>query len=84
MRGQLARPVLRGARDQQWLAPTRLTLHSGDIIATGTPPGVGLGQKPARYLRAGQTMRLGITGLGIQQQRTIPAAKEVSAWWMSV
>jgi 2-keto-4-pentenoate hydratase/2-oxohepta-3-ene-1,7-dioic acid hydratase in catechol pathway len=49
------------------------SLRSGDIISTGTPPGVGLGQKPPKYLRVGQTMRLGITGLGIQQQRTVPA-----------
>ena len=45
------------------------TLHSGDIISTGTPPGVGLGQKPEPiYLRAGQTMRLGIEKLGVQNQ----------------
>lgn len=52
-----------------------MTLHSGDVISTGTPPGVGLGQKPPRYLRAGQTMRLGITGLGVQQQRTVHAKR---------
>jgi 2-keto-4-pentenoate hydratase/2-oxohepta-3-ene-1,7-dioic acid hydratase in catechol pathway len=51
-----------------------MSLHSGDIISTGTPPGVGLGQKPPKYLKAGQTMRLGITGLGIQRQRTVAAA----------
>jgi 2-keto-4-pentenoate hydratase/2-oxohepta-3-ene-1,7-dioic acid hydratase in catechol pathway len=50
-----------------------MTLQSGDVISTGTPPGVGLGQKPAIYLRAGQTMRLGISGLGIQRQRTVSA-----------
>jgi ureidoglycolate lyase len=54
-----------------------MSLRSGDIISTGTPPGVGLGQKPPRYLRPGQTMRLGITGLGEQEQRTVPAA---SSW----
>jgi 2-keto-4-pentenoate hydratase/2-oxohepta-3-ene-1,7-dioic acid hydratase in catechol pathway len=48
-----------------------MTLQSGDIVSTGTPPGVGLGQRPPRYLHAGQTMRLGITGLGVQQQRTV-------------
>jgi 2-keto-4-pentenoate hydratase/2-oxohepta-3-ene-1,7-dioic acid hydratase in catechol pathway len=48
-----------------------MSLQSGDLIATGTPPGVGLGQKPPQYLRVGQTMRLGIAGLGVQQQRTI-------------
>ena len=48
-----------------------MSLQPGDVISTGTPPGVGLGQKPPIYLRAGQTMRLGIEGLGEQQQRTI-------------
>jgi 2-keto-4-pentenoate hydratase/2-oxohepta-3-ene-1,7-dioic acid hydratase in catechol pathway len=52
-----------------------MRLQSGDIISTGTPPGVGLGQKPPRFLRAGQTMRLGIAGLGVQQQRTVPATR---------
>ncbi|HEY4081473.1 MAG TPA: ureidoglycolate lyase [Burkholderiaceae bacterium] len=47
-----------------------MTLQPGDVISTGTPPGVGLGQKPPVYLRAGQVMRLGITGLGEQAQRT--------------
>jgi 2-keto-4-pentenoate hydratase/2-oxohepta-3-ene-1,7-dioic acid hydratase in catechol pathway len=50
-----------------------MSLQSGDIISTGTPPGVGLGQKPPIYLRPGQTMRLGISGLGTQQQRTVSA-----------
>lgn len=44
------------------------TLHPGDIISTGTPPGVGLGMKPPRYLRAGEVVTLGITGLGEQRQ----------------
>ena len=48
-----------------------MSLQPGDIISTGTPPGVGLGQKPPLYLRAGQTMRLGIQGLGEQEQRTV-------------
>jgi 2-keto-4-pentenoate hydratase/2-oxohepta-3-ene-1,7-dioic acid hydratase in catechol pathway len=48
-----------------------MTLHPGDIISTGTPPGVGLGQKPPVYLRPGNTIRLGIDGLGEQQQRVI-------------
>ena len=47
-----------------------MSLQPGDIISTGTPPGVGLGQKPPVYLRPGQTMRLGIEGLGVQTQRT--------------
>ena len=45
-----------------------MTLHPGDIISTGTPPGVGLGQKPPVYLRKGQVMELGIEGLGRQRQ----------------
>jgi 2-keto-4-pentenoate hydratase/2-oxohepta-3-ene-1,7-dioic acid hydratase in catechol pathway len=48
-----------------------MSLQPGDIISTGTPPGVGLGQTPPRYLRAGQTMTLGIAGLGEQHQKTI-------------
>ncbi|HEY8610534.1 MAG TPA: fumarylacetoacetate hydrolase family protein [Roseomonas sp.] len=48
-----------------------ITLHPGDIITTGTPPGVGMGMKPPVYLKPGQVMRLGIEGLGIQTQRTI-------------
>ena len=45
-----------------------MTLHPGDLICTGTPPGVGMGAKPPRYLKAGDTMRLGIDGLGVQTQ----------------
>jgi 2-keto-4-pentenoate hydratase/2-oxohepta-3-ene-1,7-dioic acid hydratase in catechol pathway len=47
------------------------TLHPGDIISTGTPSGVGLGMKPPTFLRPGQTVRLGVEGLGEQQQRVI-------------
>jgi len=50
-----------------------MTLHPGDVISTGTPPGVGLGQKPPVYLKPGQTMRLGIEGLGEQTQKTAQA-----------
>jgi 2-keto-4-pentenoate hydratase/2-oxohepta-3-ene-1,7-dioic acid hydratase in catechol pathway len=50
-----------------------MSLRSGDVIATGTPPGVGMGKRPAQYLKSGQTMNLGITGLGVQMQRTVPA-----------
>lgn len=50
-----------------------MSLQPGDMISTGTPPGVGMGQKPPLYLRAGQTMRLGIDGLGVQTQRTVTA-----------
>jgi ureidoglycolate lyase len=48
-----------------------ITLHPGDVISTGTPPGVGLGKKPPVFLKAGQTMRLAIAGLGEQSQRTV-------------
>jgi 2-keto-4-pentenoate hydratase/2-oxohepta-3-ene-1,7-dioic acid hydratase in catechol pathway len=47
-----------------------MTLLPGDVISTGTPPGVGLGQKPPLYLKPGDVMRLGIAGLGEQQQAT--------------
>jgi 2,4-didehydro-3-deoxy-L-rhamnonate hydrolase len=46
-----------------------MTLYPGDLISTGTPPGVGLGQKPPLYLKPGDEMRLGIEGLGEQRQR---------------
>jgi 2,4-diketo-3-deoxy-L-fuconate hydrolase len=45
-----------------------MTLLPGDVISTGTPPGVGLGQKPPLFLKPGDVMRLGIAGLGEQQQ----------------
>ena len=50
-----------------------MSLQPGDVIATGTPSGVGLGQKPPVYLRPGQIIRLGIENLGEQQQRTVAA-----------
>jgi 2,4-diketo-3-deoxy-L-fuconate hydrolase len=48
-----------------------MSLQSGDIITTGTPPGVGLGQKPPVFLKAGNVMRLGVDGLGEQRQRVV-------------
>jgi 2,4-diketo-3-deoxy-L-fuconate hydrolase len=45
-----------------------MSLQPGDIISTGTPPGVGLGFNPPKYLKEGDVMRLGISGLGEQQQ----------------
>jgi 2-keto-4-pentenoate hydratase/2-oxohepta-3-ene-1,7-dioic acid hydratase in catechol pathway len=48
-----------------------MSLQPGDIISTGTPPGVGLGQKPPTYLRAGNVIKLGIDGLGEQRQRVV-------------
>ncbi|MDD5480560.1 fumarylacetoacetate hydrolase family protein [Rhodoferax sp.] len=50
-----------------------MSLQPGDVISTGTPPGVGMGHKPPVYLRAGQTMRLGVQGLGVQTQTTVQA-----------
>jgi len=50
-----------------------MTLLPGDVIATGTPPGVGLGMKPPTFLKPGDVMRLGVDGLGEQRQ-------EVRAW----
>ena len=49
-----------------------MTLMPGDIIATGTPSGVGLGMQPPQYLKAGDVMRLGIDGLGEQRQKVVP------------
>ena len=49
-----------------------MTLEPGDVITTGTPPGVGLGMKPPVFLKKGDTMSLGIEGLGEQHQTVIP------------
>ena len=48
-----------------------MALAPGDVITTGTPPGVGHGMKPPKYLRPGQTVRLGIAGLGEQEQAVV-------------
>jgi 2-keto-4-pentenoate hydratase/2-oxohepta-3-ene-1,7-dioic acid hydratase in catechol pathway len=50
-----------------------MSLHPGDIISTGTPPGVGMGMKPPVYLKPGDVMELGIEGLGSQRQVTVAA-----------
>lgn len=49
-----------------------MTLMPGDVIATGTPPGVGLGMKPPRFLKKGDVMTVGIEGLGEQRQDVVP------------
>lgn len=49
-----------------------MRLDPGDVITTGTPPGVGLGFKPPRYLKGGETVTLGIDGLGAQKQTFVP------------
>ena len=57
-----------------------ITLHPGDLLITGTPPGVGEGQKPDKiFLKAGDTMHLGISGLGEQRQTCVPFAMELPA-----
>ena len=50
-----------------------MSLQPGDIISTGTPPGVGMGMKPQVFLKPGDEMKLGIEGLGEQTQKTIQA-----------
>ena len=50
-----------------------MSLQPGDIISTGTPPGVGMGMKPQVFLKPGDVMELGIEGMGKQKQKTIPA-----------
>jgi 2,4-diketo-3-deoxy-L-fuconate hydrolase len=48
-----------------------MSLQPGDIITTGTPPGVGMGMKPPRYLKPGDSIRLGVAGLGEQTQKVV-------------
>ena len=48
-----------------------MSLHPGDIISTGTPPGVGMGQNPQKYLKPGDRIELGIQGLGVQTQNVV-------------
>jgi 2,4-didehydro-3-deoxy-L-rhamnonate hydrolase len=49
-----------------------MTLLPGDVITTGTPPGVGMGMKPQQWLKAGDVVTLGIAGLGEQKQKVVP------------
>ena len=49
-----------------------MTLEPGDVVTTGTPPGVGLGMKPPQFLKAGDVVELGIEGLGVQVQKVVP------------
>ncbi len=49
-----------------------MVLEPGDVVTTGTPPGVGLGMKPPLFLKAGDVMKLAIEGLGTQQQTVVP------------
>ena len=57
-----------------------MTLEPGDLITTGTPPGVGLGQKPEPfYLKPGDVMELGIEKLGVQRQQVMAWSKDLTA-----
>ena len=53
-----------------------MSLQPGDIISTGTPPGVGMGQRPPIYLKAGDNISLGIQGLGVQHQTVVADSSE--------
>lgn len=53
-----------------------MTLNPGDVISTGTPPGVGLGQKPPVYLNVGDRITLGIEGLGTQSQTVVAWSRD--------
>ena len=55
-----------------------MTLLPGDVISTGTPPGVGLGLKPPIYLKEGDVVELGIEGLGRQRQRVVAVGVDVT------
>jgi len=50
-----------------------MSLQAGDVISTGTPPGVGMGQSPQQYLHGGETVTLGIAGLGEQKSKVLSA-----------
>lgn len=58
-----------------------VALMPGDIVTTGTPPGVGLGMKPPKFMNAGDRMRLGISGLGEQEQTVVPYADAMGTAW---
>ena len=66
-RGHTSTMIFGAARLVSYLSEC-MTLLPGDLIATGTPPGVGMGRKPPQYLRAGDVVTLGIEGLGAQRQ----------------
>lgn len=65
------RTMIFGIRELVSYVSQFMSLQPGDIISTGTPPGVGLGQKPPVFLKPGQTIRLGIDGFGERLQRTV-------------
>jgi len=65
------RTMIFGVRQLVSYVSRFMSLQPGDIISTGTPPGVGMGQKPPVFLRPGNKIRLGIEGLGEQHQRVV-------------
>jgi len=65
------RTMIFGVRELVSYVSRFMSMQPGDIISTGTPPGVGMGQRPPVYLKAGNRMRLGIEGLGEQNQRVV-------------
>lgn len=64
-------PMVYGVRTLVSYLSQFMTLHPGDIISTGTPPGVGDGMRPPRYLKPGDVVELGVQGLGQQRQNVI-------------
>ena len=60
-----------GVEHLVWYCSQFFVMEPGDVIVTGTPPGVGLGMKPPQFLKAGDVVRLTITGLGEQQQKVV-------------
>ncbi len=69
------RTMIFGAAHIVWYCSQFFIMEPGDVITTGTPPGVGLGMKPPQYLKAGDIVRLGIEGLGEQQQKVVAFKK---------
>jgi 2-keto-4-pentenoate hydratase/2-oxohepta-3-ene-1,7-dioic acid hydratase in catechol pathway len=60
-----------GVEHLVWYCSQFFVMEPGDVIVTGTPPGVGLGMKPPQFLKAGDVVHLSITGLGEQQQKVV-------------
>jgi 2-keto-4-pentenoate hydratase/2-oxohepta-3-ene-1,7-dioic acid hydratase in catechol pathway len=69
------RTMIFGVRNLVSYVSRFMSLQPGDIISTGTPPGVGMGLKPQVFLKAGNRMRLGIDGLGEQNQRVVAESR---------
>jgi 2,4-diketo-3-deoxy-L-fuconate hydrolase len=66
-----SRTMVFGAAELVSYVSKFMTLYPGDVITTGTPPGVGMGMKPPRFLKKGDVMTLGIQGLGEQRQEVV-------------